>query len=175
MNANMSQEKVDRWMAILDYMVSDEGYLVRNLGIPGKDWEYGADGKPVILWPTDENGNQVFPYSNGTWPWARSFGCNDGFDIISPAYPAWIQAAVDAAYRRLNAEDVAVVPLDMELNYFSGPLWDKKGQNIKVFEDVIIETITSGADVETAWNAYVADEKADVDAILEELTTSLNK
>ena len=71
LSPRLSQEKVERWCSILDYLVSEEGYYFRTLGIPGKDWEW-VDGRAVDKWAVGENGNKVNPYwTQGTIPWSR--------------------------------------------------------------------------------------------------------
>lgn len=172
MNKNLDDERVERWCSILDYLVTDEGYYFRNLGIPEKDWTM-ENGQPVVKWPVNDAGQQTYPYTNGSWPWLRAAGCNDGFDLLNPAHPEWARKLAAQAYERLNGPDVEVIKLMPDLDYYSSPLKDGLGQKVKQISDVIKEIMLSKGDVAKEWTDWVNSELPDIQPVLEELNKKL--
>lgn len=119
MNANMSDEKVERWMDMLDYLVSDEGYYVRNYGIPGVDWAWEGN-EAVCLWQPNEEGKYVSPYQN-TWPWARIAGCNDNFSNYAPDQPKKVQEMILNRFNAYLVEDAVIIPANADIDFFTDP------------------------------------------------------
>ena len=58
-NAAVSEEKLERILAIYDYLLSEEGTLLSNFGIEGETWQRGEDGKIRRL--TEEFPSDVYP------------------------------------------------------------------------------------------------------------------
>lgn len=172
MNGKISEEKATRWTEILDYLVSDEGYNFRTLGIPDVDWKM-VDNKPVANWPVDaKTGLATDQHSNGTWPWLRAAGCNDGFALTSPAQPQWAKDMVTKGYERFTQSDIKRVPLDQKLAYFSAPTYDKVGNMEKEIYQEIAKLMTS-KNVESDWNTWVKDQMPKIQPVLDEINAKL--
>lgn len=176
MNASMDETKVNRWCEILDYLVSDEGYYFRALGIPGQDWTMGSDNKPVVKWPTDsKTGLQTSPYDmSGVWPWSRAASALDNFSLQSPAYPEWERKMVQNGYDVLNknTSDVNFIKLDASLSYFQAPNYDKIGNDeAEIYAE--IEKLMTSKNVEGDWNAWVSSKMGQIQPALDELNSKL--
>lgn len=173
LSPRMSAGKVERWCDILNYLVSEEGYYFRTLGIPGKDWGW-VDGKPVDKWSVDENGNKINPYwTQGTTPWQRMASSWDGFSYISPAYPKWIQDLVYNARKTIEDKGIAqLIPVDIELAYFSGPEYSKVGTKEKEIYEKVASLMVSN-NLEAEWKAWVESKMPEIQPALDELNASL--
>lgn len=156
MSHKMTDEKAARWTDMLDYLVSDEGYYVRNMGIPEVDWKWEGD-EVVCLWTTtDENGLLSNPYG-GVWAWARAAGCNDNFSNFAPYYPKEVQDRVLSVYEAYSGPDSHIVPTNVEYAFFI----DEEFQNITAStgeNDKVVELLREPDFIEQykAW----ADQKA---------------
>lgn len=173
MNHNMTDAQVDRWTAIVNFLVSDDGYNFRNFGIQDIDWKYAADGSVECLWPKDADGNQVNPYRYGTWPWARSVGATDGFALVNPAYPQWIKDLVIRQSERYSAPDVNLIPLDSEFAFFTTEAYDAA---VAGLEDEVYTKITelmTSKNIEADWNAWVNQKSGEIQPALDELNANL--
>ena len=58
-NGNVSDEKLERILALYDYLLSEEGMLLGNFGIEGETYQMEADGKITLL--TKEAPSDIYP------------------------------------------------------------------------------------------------------------------
>lgn len=58
-NGNVSDEKLERILALYDYLLSEEGMLLGNFGIEGESYRLGADGEVILL--TQEAPSDRYP------------------------------------------------------------------------------------------------------------------
>lgn len=175
MSKNITAEKAKRWMEILDYMASDEGYHMRNFGIPEEDWSMDGD-KLNVKWPKDTNGNVVAPsglkWAN-SWQWARA-ACSDCAQNDSPLYADWQKNIIKKVYDRLSKDDVETIPFDTELNYFSAPNYNKVGTMERDTYQKIASLMPLKADkIEAEWNKWLKEQESKINPVLEELNTKL--
>lgn len=174
MAPNLSQEKVDRWLDILDYLVSEEGYYVRNFGRPGIDWEV-KNGELVLKYEKNPDGAYMFPTGlnwDHSWQWGYRGGCSDSASLYNPGNVKWIQDAVLKVMNRMHQKDMKVIPFNVELNYFNGPNFSKVGtMEREIYQEIAL--LMNSKDIEKDWNAWVASQSAKVQPVLEELNANL--
>ncbi len=173
MNHNMTDAQVERWTAMVNFLVSDDGYNFRNFGIQDTDWKYAADGSVECLWPKDADGNQVNPYRYGTWPWARSVGATDGFALVNPAYPQWEKDLVIRQSERYSAADVTLIPLDSEFAFFTTETYDAAVAGLEHEVYTKITELMTSKNIEADWTAWVNQKSAEVQPALDELNANL--
>lgn len=174
MSPRITDDQLSRWMDMLDYLVSDEGYYVRNAGVPGVDWTLKDDGSLNLLWKADANGNLV-ARSDGSGIGIQLFlagGCNDGFALMKPSNPQWARDAVRHTFERVQQSDVTVLPLNVDLNYFNAENYNKVGNmEREIYQEVA--KIMMSKDVEADWNAWVTAQMPKIQPVLDELNTQL--
>lgn len=174
MNYKMTDAQADRWVAILDYLVSEEGYYFRTMGIPEVDWKYDSNNEPVVLWTEkDESGNLVNPYSYGTWAWARSAGTMDGFALISPSYPQWIKDMVQEKLEQFSSSDTKVVPMDPDLAFFTNEAYDNATAGLEATIYTKIAELMTSKNIESDWAAWVNQKSVEVQPAVDELNANL--
>jgi putative aldouronate transport system substrate-binding protein len=175
MNHNLSDEKAERWLAMLDYLVSDDGYNFKIFGIPEVDWKYDAEGNAVCLWTgKDENGNLVNPYGNsGTSPWTRCSGSVDGFQLVNPSIPQWVKDQVISALATYSGPESNVVLLDVEKEFFVSDTFAEAtaGLDAEVYAKVA-ELMTSD-DIATDWTNWVTQKAIEVQPAIDELNANV--
>ena len=172
MSHAISDEKAERWAAIVDYLVSEDGYNFRNFGIQDVDWKYAADGSVECLWNTDADGNYINPYSYGTWPWARSVGTHDAFALVNPAYPQWQRDLVIRQQERYRDAET-IIPLDAEFAFFTTEAYDAAVAGLEKATYTKITELMTSKDIEADWTAWVNQKSAEVQPAIDELNANL--
>ncbi len=174
----MDDEKMERLMYSWDYLLTRDGLYFRQVGIQSIDWEYEGD-ELKILWPKNEAGLQVPPkhINNDTIYWTRPVSGFQSFIFENPAYiPNNVIGIVnDYLLRHVNANDVFVREMDLDIMFFTAPNKDKYGNYVKEAKDKIIEIVSSSENVEKDWNDWLKSKEPDVRKVLDELNTMLAK
>ena len=154
-NPETDAETLDRCLALIDFLCSKEGIITCQMGVPGVEWEYDADGKPVYLDAAkNADGSVIGPYDrNPSYRIWRQLGMlSDDFNFVSPAYPTWIQESTLHAYEVKSKAEV--VPYNYD--YF---LYSSETKNI--FSVDIQGAVTAIAigneDIGTAWDKFIED------------------
>lgn len=79
-NPDISDDKFERYMDILDYNATKEGYIITNMGLPEVDWKYDNDGNVVSLYDEAAEGKPLAG-TNGKYPsWGYLLGSTILFD-----------------------------------------------------------------------------------------------
>lgn len=173
MSASLSDVKADRWMDILEYLVSEEGYYVRNCGIPGEDFTL-ENGKLEVKWPKDANGIPVRPVEleQNSWQWAVRAGISDNFMLKLPATDTVSLETAKRLIERVSKDDVTIYPYNVDLNYFSAPNYDKVGTQEKEIFNKIAEIMVK-KDYVNEWNSWIKSMEPKIAPVLEELNNTL--
>jgi putative aldouronate transport system substrate-binding protein len=173
LNPTLDDEKVVRWCQVLDYLVSDEGYYFRTLGIKGTDWDMEGD-QPAAKWANDPTtGALKNPYGFGTWPWARAASCMDNFSNISPEVPQWMKDVAINGLKLSMSSDAKLIPINPDLAYFSATNYDKVGtKEGEIYQEVAKLMVTKG-DIAKEWNAWVQSKMSVIQPVLDELNATL--
>lgn len=175
MNHNISDEKAERWSAILNFLVSDDGYNFRTYGIQDKDWKYDASGNVECLWTTtDDQGNLVNPYgTGGTWPWARAAGSTDGFAIDNPAFPQWIRDIARKQSELYSSDKTTIIPKNIDFAFFTSEAYDNATAGLEAEIYQKIAELMASKDIETDWTNWVNQKLPEVQPALDELNANV--
>ncbi|MFV0342421.1 MAG: hypothetical protein ACK5JH_05940 [Anaerocolumna sp.] len=173
MNHNISDEKAKRWTDMVEFLVSEDGYNFRNFGIQDVDWKYAADGSVECLWPTDADGNQVNPYAYGTWPWARTVGCTDGFELVNPAFPEWMRNLVTRQKDKYADASTTLIPLVAEFSFFTNETYDTAVAGLEAEIYTKVAELMTSSDIEADWTKWVTQKSAEVQPAIDELNANL--
>lgn len=171
MNANLSDEKVTRWMQMIDFMVSEDGINFIRYGIPEKDWVV-ENGKVTVKWTKDANGALVKPYTYGSTWWQRAFVTADGIELEDPGYVGYFQDNVNRMYQAFNGPEGRIIYLNADLAYFTGEQFSKTGtKENEIFQQ--IAGLMVSKDIEKDWNAWVQSKMSEIQPVLDELNAQL--
>jgi putative aldouronate transport system substrate-binding protein len=174
MNANLSDAAVERWMAVLDYLVSDEGYYFIALGIPGVDWHYGADGQPVADWAQNADGTYTPPMLHA-WNWARLAASADNSGLILPSMPDYVRDLYNELVGIiLDDSKVRVIPVDVDLAFFTGDVFGTVGtMEADIYQEIAGLLLSN--DVEGDWNKWIESKRPIVQPAIDEINAALKK
>lgn len=177
MSANIGEEKMNRWLDMLDWMISDEGVYFRAYGIEGTDWEYDADGNVKCLWPesTVLAGTQADPYPNNCRTWFSWYAAGiSAADAPKANYPQSYVDDTNAKFEFMRDQGF-MRSYDYESSYLSAENKNKSGNFTTEVSDKMIELITtaSAEELPTLWNDWIASMDAKVQPVLDELNSMI--
>ena len=87
MAARVTDEQMERYLDICDYLTSQEGAYVSKYGILDKDYSINADGTINLLWEKNELGNYVDPYPPSSRGYLGRILLGGGYsDLNNPRY-----------------------------------------------------------------------------------------
>lgn len=167
--AGLDQKVINRVLAIYDWISSEEGLYFRTIGIEGKDYSL-QNGKPVILWPKDEQGNYQSPYPSAEQDFYKMIKQWIDFGYEDPTSPEFLTSNCLATINnRINYKNAIDIPLDLKKDFFSAPNKDKYGAFSTEVINKIIEMAVTNGDVKNEWKAFVDSYKDRVQLVLDEL------
>ena len=171
----LSDEKLTRFLQMLDWLSSDPGQYLLRLGIYGQDWGYDDEGNLEILRPKNESGS--WPSINSEYQSLGNFlecmtVCTDGFSLEDPALPEEIRDAVNTSFA-IKAEG-QIRPIDWDLQLFSGTYYDKFVSSMQ-YGDELSALVVADGDLEANFNAWVEANRPVVQNVLDELNSSITK
>lgn len=167
-NANIGEQKFDRALKMLDYLASDEGKMLQQYGIEGKDYKLNGD-KIEMLWDKDDKGLYISPYkpgSDGILSFTQLLEFQKGkTEYADPSAKAIWQEVEDYLNSVNNLSKV-----DYDLRYFSGPVADKFNVDVK---SKTKEFLASSKNIEKDWKEWVKQQEDKVTPYLKELNDNL--
>ena len=166
--SDISEEKLDRLLTIMNWTCTQDGQLTVVVGVPGETWEYDENGDVKMLTEKDENGNYPStPDLYNSYNIFRSLGIlPDDYSFVNPSNEKLVVEQIKAVYAA--KERGYIIPLDYDYEFFAS---DAKSQFSLDFQDEITRIILlKDADVAAEWNNFLNMNKA----IWEPVITDLN-
>lgn len=172
-NPSIDDEKMDRILALMDYVSTQEGQDIINIGFEGKDYTKEND-QITITRDLDSEGNFI-PMSDSYksfffWAWFTVLW--DNYDVNNPSIPDYVKETVSDLYQvRAASTDISMV--DFDLLTFSAPNIDKS-RSIKIDEE-LTQVVLKDGDLEQNWNEWVKSKEPIINPSLDELNEAFAK
>jgi putative aldouronate transport system substrate-binding protein len=173
-NPNLSDEKLERWMDMLDFGATDLGYKMQNLGFENIDWKYDDKGELVSLLPEGQAiggiGGKYPSISGNTIPSVKQ-----GDDIINES-PLVMKADRDDAWRLMEERFKQSTPdtltaTDWDLFCFDSPSRRKVAFEYQNEYANLVTSAKSEQDLENLWRKWIQTQSSLVNPVLEELNS----
>ena len=175
MSSNIKPEVKDKWLSILDWLVSDEGSLFIQYGIEGIDYKIENDAV-TCLWPYSEEGNvQIDPYPSGSRLFYECYVGAVNNKIAPPvSYLESVIKTVDEQYNFMT-QNAYIRRFDYKSSYISPPAKDEYSTIQSDTENKMMELIVNGSAVTLAseWESWVNSKNSMVAPILDELNSMI--
>ena len=177
MTAGISDAAAERWEAVMDFLVSEEGYLTRAFGVRGTHWDYDAAGNFQLMWETDADGELIHPlaaYNN--WPFMRLAGNMDS------RYEIWLPENLNQTIYQQHRTFLDVIhgprttrlPLNVDLAYFTGEQFLNVGVRDTDVNDQILALLIAPPDrVMDMWEAWLDTQRPIMDPIIDEINAGI--
>lgn len=168
---SVDDAKAERICAIMDWVLSEDGFKVLKYGIPETDWTEDANGNVTFTWGTNKDGaeytsvQQKYPFGGmtmlGYWTGYRSY--------MDQSLSADLMACVDEYAETIKAEDPQV--LDMP-NVKGLILGDASTYDVLDYNETINKFLTMTEDLTTYWEKFKAQQLAQgYDQVIEEMNS----
>lgn len=174
MSANISKEKKDKWLEMLDWFLSVEGNLFMQYGIEGKDYKIN-NGKVEVLWETDKNDESklVDPYPEGSRLFYEIYiGAVDTTIVPEVTYSSISVENVDSHFKFLK-DKAYIRRFDYESSYFSSESKNKNASLQTETEEKMMELIVNSKykNLSKEWNSWVKSKQKSVNSVLKDLNS----
>jgi len=161
---DISKEKFERVMDLIDFSVTEEGQMILNMGFEGIDWKYGENKELISLLPEGTSVGDKYP---GRFEGLYLLG--DDFSMINPAIKQEYRDTAVKHYQnkaKFGKEGGALALYDWDVQ-----LYDSKAKNQATFNyaDEYTNLILQDGDLETNWKNWVESKQSLVQPVLEEL------
>ncbi|MDL2318918.1 ABC transporter substrate-binding protein [Eubacteriales bacterium OttesenSCG-928-A19] len=163
---NISEEKFERYMDLLDYAATEEGQMIIRMGIEGEDWDWGDDGEILSYYAEGESVRTKYP---SIYPvYHRIVIMSDDFSLINPVYEKEYRDRVIDIYKLKYdmGKDGSVAPTDWDVALFSSDAMNRLSFDYGLEYAMLV---MGDNDIETDWNNWVSANAYMIDPVLEEL------
>ncbi len=172
-NSNISDEKFDRFCAVLDYLYSDEGIDLVNFGIEGEHFKRNGD-QIEILRATDPETGAFMPFNKNANYLDSGFVLFDGphagtsISLKNPVFAEKTKERIKFLFEKRMNEPHIINKYDAKKVAFEGPNFLK--YSLKPGDEINRIVISKKADeVEAEWKKWLNDNNGTIQAILDEL------
>lgn len=161
---DISTEKFERIMDLLDYSTSKDGQMILNMGFEGEDWKYGDNNELVSLLPEGTSLEDKYPSR-----FEGLYLLGDDFSVINPAIKKDYRERAVLHYQdkaKLGKEGGKLATYDWDVQ-----LYDSKSKNQATFdyEKEYANLILQSGDLEANWKKWVESKQSLVQPVLDEL------
>lgn len=168
---NISKEKFERYMDMMDFASSEEANVVIRMGFEGVDWEYDDHGEIVSLLGDKtmaEKYPSVYPCYDAMYILA------DEFQLINPAYKKEFRDRVVQLYQlKYSMGDKESIPsIDWNVQLYSSDAKNKLSYN---WGSEYAELILQKGDIESSWKSWVENQDYLIKPVIDELTENFAK
>lgn len=165
--------KMRRILDMWDWLQSPEGNVFRAFGVPGKDFTVNKDGSRTLLWPRNERGDPVDPYSDAKV--AKFYLRQPGW---YGSFPETSRKDTDVLFSKLMDmqaynPNFRIHKMNWAIRTFDGKNFKKVGNYSQDVKDRILLLCGNKEDVGKAWDDFVKEYLPKVKPVLDELNASL--
>lgn len=174
-SSTISDEALDRFLDMFEWLGGEEGYLLSAIGIKGVDYDYNNTGNIEIKWERDQTNSYVNPYQVNAHRFISLPRLYEGYALESPASNEtakvlgnrmndWIQASTN---KQINKTDWNIAALTSD----DAPLYRSLVLSPNVDEKIKELVISSTADnIINDYMAWIDSVRAQITPVEDELT-----
>jgi putative aldouronate transport system substrate-binding protein len=173
-NPKMDATTMNRALALFDYLCTEDGQLLINLGIEGVDWQRNTDGSYAILRTPKDDGSyeplyNVYP---STTFWYILAILPDDFSFVNPTKDKQVASTVIDIYKQ-KAENGNIMEFDPDYTFFISDA--KSAYSVDTASEIVREIMTQGVDIDTEWAAFVKAQEPMYQPVLDDLNAAFGK
>lgn len=170
-NPDISDEKFERAMDVIEYSLTEEGQDLIHLGIEGVDFTKNEDGTY----------NMLHEYTTSDLYPSNRFFCtlasrSDDFSIINPSYLAKATAKQKEQYvEKASLLKDSLGEIDFNYYFYASDAKTRLGSIQAAYIDDYANLITKEGDLRANWEAWCADKMGMVQPVLDEMNARIAK
>ena len=170
-NPDIEEETLNRLLAMMNWICSEEGQLTVLVGIEGKDWEYDADGNVVVI-PEEDGSYKATVDKYNSYNVFRAQGIlADDYSFINPSNDQSVVAQVKQMYATRKTGNIIL--MDMDYEFFSSD--NKANYSLDLSGEIAKLIVTKDIDVEAEWLKYIQDNAAIWQPVVDDLNEAFGE
>lgn len=169
--SDINEKKMERFLAMQDWLNSEEGLTLRTYGLEGTDYNKNGDNYEM-LWDRNTSGGFISPYAPESDRILNMFQLTESANYTLPTVPDSAKGLMQQVLGSFDVPNPTVKIDDRKLKTYSAPNKDK----YNIAEETrtkIIELIISSKNIEKDYNAWCDSMRPKIDPILKELNEGL--
>ncbi len=156
---DISQEKLDTMLSVMDYLLSEEGLEMMRLGIEGVDYTKDADGNVTVLLPEGEKLGDKYPFVKDDGGTVEIATWDQEYQFFNPTYDKDILAmATDQLHWWWdNGKGDNTVYTDARVAFFDPSFMQDYADIISGAGDKFMTAYIAGEKAGDVWDEKVAE------------------
>ncbi len=171
---DMSNEKFEKLLTVMDYLAGHDGAMLSNYGIEGVDYKIEGDTITRLIDPTNDQGGykmaEKYPSIDILGSLVSSTFANEKYIPTDGLDMASMDALNALGLAKLGGER-ALSMVDLDRQFYSSDALNTFNANVQTHE--ILLDVVLAADPSAEWNSQIAGIEADAKAIEAELNKNL--
>lgn len=167
----MSDEKLNRFLEIMNWCCSEEGELTIMVGLRGEAWDYNDQGEIEILLQPDEKGN--YPSTQdlyGSYQVFRALGVvADDYSFINPGFDASVVQSILNVFEAKKTGKINMI--DYAYKFFASE--SKAEYSVDIKTELTYLIITADIDVPAEIERFVASNTGLWQPVVDDLNAEL--
>ena len=168
---NIKDDVFERYMDILDYNATREGYIITNMGLKDVDWTYDENGNIVSLFDEEKEGKPLAG-TNGKYPsWGYLLGSIILFDDFAFDNPNTDERLRELS-RKVYKERTEIATPDtfakIDWDYYTYDSPSKRRAEMDYYTEYA-NLVTQPGDIEENWKKWIQSKMPIIQPVLDEL------
>ncbi len=176
-NSSCSDEIMDRWLAVGNWLLEDEQIEKYAFGVPEEDWTREADGSITLNYTAEDvQDGGAKDYIVNQRPFQKFF-ILEGLDMFLEGNPNTSDYVINDLFKtnmETWATNPAYTPSNYDVNYLSTEEKNAFASILGNTKDNFIQAVLSD-DPEGVWNEFVTTNQAQADKACDEINAELSK
>lgn len=184
MAPQISDAKMERILAVMDYLCTGEGQVYAIFGTQGVDFE-SKDGSAITspaqsdniksLLPTDPNSKKQLTLQE-VYPSAWFGNCfpswNSWASLINPVFPPELRKMSSDYFDSVRAQTTVLEP-DMKIQFMSSPEKNRMPNLESLYNELYVRLVMNDEAIEPAFNAWVKELGDQYQAAIDEVNNNM--
>lgn len=184
MAPQVTDEKMERILAVMDYLCTPEGQLLSIFGTEGVDYR-SKDGQPITSPDQSDNIESLLPVDpvstkqltlQEVYPSSWFGNCfpswNTWANLINPVFPPEVRQMSNEYFASVR-EQTTIVPPNLDIMFMSSPEKNRMPNIGSLYNELYVELVMSDEPIEEAFNNWVEENYSQYEAAINEVNNNL--
>lgn len=184
MAPQVSDEKMERILAVMDYLCTPEGQLLAIFGKEGVDYR-SKDGQPITSPAQSDNIESLLPVDPGSnkqltlqevYPSSWFGNCfpswNTWANLINPVFPVELRQTSNDYFASV-IDQTTILPPNLDIMFMSSPEKNRMPDLESLYGELFVELVMNDEPIEAAFNGWVEELSSQYAAAIEEVNNNM--
>lgn len=164
----------DRLLSLIDYTCTKEGQEIINMGLPGIDWDYNADGTYKVLRSAEADGSYTDikkKYDSVYLWWVFTISADD-FSYADPCINELAKKRV-IDMEEVRGQSKIFYAYDPDYVFFASEA--KSQYSVNIIDEVVRLILDKNADIPAEWNAFIEANRSIWEPVVNDLNAAFTE